>query len=339
MLEINILDLLFLTILLLLINYLLKMKDFLIDKPIFSEHKIANKNKIALSGGAFLSLSLLYFKLKYPMHVSNLIYIFLLLIPLGILSDKNILKSPSKRFLIQLFILILAVTSFDIQIQNTRLIFLDNLLSIKYLNYIFTIFCILVLINGSNFIDGLNSLAAGYFLILCSSIMLLSPIDGGILKKDEIFYILFLILSVFSVFNFLNLNFLGDNGIYFLSAFIGYSLIELSNFNNFYISPIYIVSLLWYPAFENLFSILRRIYKRGKVSNPDNLHFHALIYLKMKNKFSNLNANNLSTLLVLLFSIPGFILSNLFHYQSLILGLIIFGNVLMYLSIYYLLKK
>ena len=35
---------------------------------------------------------------------------------------------------------------------------------------LFTVFCILIVINGSNFIDGMNTLCVGYYLIIISTI-------------------------------------------------------------------------------------------------------------------------------------------------------------------------
>ena len=50
-----------------------------------------------------------------------------------------------------------------------------------------------------------------------------------------------------------------------------------------YISPYYIANLFWYPAFENLFSVLRRTSKNINNYLPDNDHLHHLI-LKNLNK-------------------------------------------------------
>ena len=60
---------------------------------------------------------------------------------------------------------------------------------------------------------------------------------------------------------------LGDAGAYILSFFVGYLIIKCHNFNP-NISPYFFITLLWYPCFENLFSIIR----------------------KLKNKFSPLNS-------------------------------------------------
>ena len=66
--------------------------------------------------------------------------------------------------------------------------------------------------------------------------------------------------------NFLNKLFLGDNGAYMISFFIGFYLITIYNQNYQNITPYFVILLLWYPCFENLFSILRKIYYKKILS-------------------------------------------------------------------------
>ena len=74
---------------------------------------------------------------------------------LGVISDLNIIKSANKRLLIQVLIVSSYIILANLQISGTRIYFLDYILNIKYFNHLFVIFCILILINGSNFFDGL----------------------------------------------------------------------------------------------------------------------------------------------------------------------------------------
>ena len=50
------------------------------------------------------------------------------------------------------------------------------------------------------------------------------------------------------------------------------------------ISPYFIANLLWYPAFENLFSIVRRNFSKSNNYLPDNNHLHQLIFKYFKKK-------------------------------------------------------
>ena len=71
--------------------------------------------------------------------------------------------------------------------------------------------------------------------------------------------------------------FLGDSGSYILSGILGFYLLNIF-INNQIFSPYYIAALLWYPAFENLYSLIRRINFNKNVSSADNDHFHHLVY-------------------------------------------------------------
>ena len=108
------------------------------------------------------------------------------------------------------------------------------------------------------------------------------------------------------------------------------------------ISPYYIANLLWYPAFENLFSIFRRTIYKKKNYKADNDHLHQLIfkyfkkknYIKKKYLLSSLIGIAINTYL-LLFYIAGFV-----DYSDTKLQLIlIFSNTLIYIIVYLILKK
>ena len=93
---------------------------------------------------------------------------------LGILSDLKLIKSASKRLLYQAIIVIFFVILQDITIENTRVYLLDNFLDFKFFNYLFVCFCILIVMNGSNFFDGLNTLNVGYYFLICLSLFYLN---------------------------------------------------------------------------------------------------------------------------------------------------------------------
>ena len=87
------------------------------------------------------------------------------------------------------------------------------------------------MINGSNFIDGLNGLLLGYILIVFFYIYKLSLIQTTGLNDEKIQY--FALLFLFLIFlNFNNKLFLGDNGAYSLSFLLGFFLIKIYNLNN-----------------------------------------------------------------------------------------------------------
>ena len=234
---------------------------------------IKKNNRIPLSGGIFLYIcTVIFIKDNSPL----LFFSFLILL-IGVLSDQNILVKPSARLYIQSFVIILFLFFENLSVNNIRIDFVDkNLLSIKFVSIIFTAFCVLVLINGTNFIDGLNTLAAAYYFLIFLILIFLSTKNNLYVDINMIKNFMFILLT-FLLFNFFGKSYLGDGGAYFLAFFTSTILINFFNKNEF-ISPYFIVLILWYPAFENLFSIIRKFFFKKSPYNPDVMHLHQLIY-------------------------------------------------------------
>ena len=146
----------------------------------------------------------------------------------------------------------------------------------------FVLFCFLVLINGSNFIDGNNGLSIGYYSLIFIVLVLLLKNDT-IIYNNELITNFTICLFILLFFNILNYFYLGDNGIYLISIFTGYLLVDLFN-QNTNLSPYFIVVLLWYPSFELLFSMIRKFKKQYSPMEPDINHLHQLLFKSLKKK-------------------------------------------------------
>jgi UDP-N-acetylmuramyl pentapeptide phosphotransferase/UDP-N-acetylglucosamine-1-phosphate transferase len=332
---------LILLITLLFVNYFFKKKKILIDKSVNfqdSHKKFINikNNNIPLSGGFFFLISLSFVLLfKDPV----LFFLFFLIYLLGMLSDAHFITSAKIRIFFQIFIILALVLYSGIEIRDIRIPSLDYLLNYQPISIIFTVFCILVLINGSNFIDGVNTLLCGYIVVVLLIVIYASY--KNFLIFDQIFFQYFLlILLVFFLFNSLNKSFLGDSGAYLISALLGFNLLLFFSKNN-QISPYFIAVLLWYPAFENLFSILKRLFFKKKSYMPDNTHLHHGVFILFSNKF-NLKKNNLSTIsgmLINFYNFFIFFIASQNIYSTKFQVKIILLNITFYLFIYYLLFK
>ena len=146
-----------------------------------------------------------------------------------------------------------------------------------------------MLINGSNFLDGVNTLVCGYYILIILVILYLGHYDKINYNFEDFIYLL-VSLIVIILFNFFSKTYLGDSGSFLLSFIIGYQLINLYNTNLYdlkYISPVFILLLLWYPALENLFSIIRKYFNNKNPSQPDNLHLHHLLFCYLNQKLKN----------------------------------------------------
>ena len=323
-------------ILIILINFFVNKYQLILSNTGLSHQKFVN-NSIPLTGGIFSLLPTIY--LLFPDHIF-FICIFISLFFLGLLSDLNILASPKKRFFLQCILILFFTLISKIDVTPTKVIFFDNLIQNNYLGYIFSAFCLMILINGSNFIDGLNGLLLGYFLLILFLIFQLDLINIFNFSQEKYVYFVIILLFIL-VLNFLNKLFLGDSGAYSLSFFLGFLLIKIYNYN-LNISPYFIILLLWYPCFENLFSIIRKIFfKKKDPLEPDTDHLHQklFVFCKKNLKISNLKSNILSSLIILSFNflIFYFASKSISHtiYQLSLIGI----SIVVYLTVYYLIHK
>ena len=156
----------------------------------------------------------------------------------------------------------------------------------------------------------------------------------------EFVKILLIALVIFYFFNIFGIVYLGDGGSYLISLMVGAILIK-ANQNNIFISPYYVAAMLWYPAFENLFSLIRRIYKKSNISYADKLHLHQLIFrfLKTNKIFSAKIINPITALIILLFNLPSFIIASLIFSHTISLIFLLLINLTIYLLAYYFLSK
>ena len=97
------------------------------------------------------------------------------------MSDIGKEINAKTRLMLQAITLIIFLSFLDIIILKTNIDPLDNLLENKLFSLIFTIFCILILINGLNFIDGVNLNSSGYLLL---SYLILYLLDQNILNES-----------------------------------------------------------------------------------------------------------------------------------------------------------
>ena len=319
--------------------FLFKKSHLLNDNVEISKHKklVFSKDSPIIIGGIYLFTIVFFY---FPDEFLKLKIISLLILLLGLFSDKNIISNTTTRFIIQIIILITFVIIEDVYIKSVSVEILDDLLSNHILNLFFTVFCFAVLINGSNFLDGLNILISGYFLmVLIFLIFLNNQYDIRFDNIGEV-KILIIALTIFVMFNLFGYCYLGDGGVYLLSSIVGFILLDLFN-SNIYISPYFVVLLLWYPAFENLFSLTRRLYLKTKISNPDKLHLHQLIYryFKLKKTFDKRISNSLVSILILIYNFLIFSISIKYYFHTKTLLAFIILNLTIYIVLYNFLSK
>ena len=338
--EFEVLIIVFFSLFLYLINFFLKKKRLLIDNI---EHHEEHKKLLSINKSTPLSGNLYFFILiifLFYAYEPILIIAFSFFILLGVSSDLKIIVSPKLRLVFQLLILLFFISFTPNIVIDTRINWLNDIMQNFVLKIFIISFFFLVLINGFNFIDGVNNLSCLNFLIILIFIYLMLEGNDPLLLRNKIL-ILILSMTVFTIYNSFGKNFMGDGAIYGVSFLVGYILVKLSSLN-YSVSPYFIANLLWYPAFENLFTITRRLFNRKKNYLPDNGHLHQILF-----KF--LNKKKLIKKKYLLSSCVGIIL-NLFLSILYTIGYIyndktdvqiylIFLGVLIYLFVFFRLKR
>ena len=132
----------------------------------------------------------------------------------------------------------------------------------------------MILINGYNFVDGINTLLINYNIVICLILFLFFKEN---IQDYEILKNFLIILFILLIFNLNGNLILGDSGSYAIGLFIGIYLINFAAYNQ-YLSPFWIISLVWYPCFELLFSMLRRFKLKRKMYKPDTSHYHQILF-------------------------------------------------------------
>tara|TARA_B100001540_G_scaffold314128_1_gene338419 strand:- start:1025 stop:1939 length:915 start_codon:yes stop_codon:yes gene_type:complete len=272
-------------------------------------------SKIFNTGGIIIYLFFLsiinFFEFNYNIELIISIGFFICVV--GFIDDR-INLNPSIKII---FIII----------PSAYLIFngikIDNLGNYEYIGVLylgkfqipFLILALGLLINATNYIDGIDGLLLTFFICcLGYYIFLVEETETvNLIKLLLIPVILNLILNILpskSKFKF----FSGNVGSLFIGFFISFLTIEL--YNGFSIHPVYLIWPLWYPVYDFLFVSINRAIIKKSIFSPDNSHLHHKILIKFKK-------NHLKTILLFFISNTSiiyfsFLLSNFSKLLSLI---------------------
>ena len=156
----------------------------------------------------------------------------------------------------------------------------------------FLLLAIGLLINATNYIDGIDGLLLTFFLsCLIYYVLLIDDTETiNLLKLFIMASFLNLILNLLPSKNKFKV-FSGDSGSLFIGFFISFITIDL--YNSFNIHPVILIWPLWYPVYDFLFVSINRLKNKKSIFKPDNTHLHHVII----NKF---NGNKISPIILFL---------------------------------------
>lgn len=143
------------------------------------------------------------------------------------------------------------------------------------LSFSLTVFWVVLLCNGLNFIDGLDGLAAGTAFLICLPLLIFALITGRPVLSVAIVMFSGTLLG-FLVFNFNPASiFLGDSGSLFIGFLLsGFLLSELRNGTHGLRLTLSLLIAFALPVTDTALSVLRRLLNRRALFSPDREHIH-----------------------------------------------------------------
>lgn len=306
-----------------------------------SKNQIQNihEEKTLRLGGMIILFWLVISYLSGFLENFNFYYFFalLFLIP-AFFEDLHIHTNPKIRFLC-IIIACFFILLFEEKLPIFNTYYFDDILNNLYFKIIFFTFSLATVINGMNMIDGTNGLCVFTTVSIFISLILITLMDGN----HQLMVELMIITSILLVFLFFNYPFgrifLGDTGSYLLGFLSGIYVIKIyAEYPD--LSTWGAATILFYPAFEVLFSFIRKIYQKKSPFNPDNQHLHIKVfYILNKREDRSTFANSLVAPVLSIFWLSPLGLFYLSNYYS-ILNLIFFiFFIFSYIFIYWLVNK
>lgn len=220
---------------------------------------------------------------------------------IGMYEDLKSNLSARNRFSLMLMIGLATIyLSPGLILQPVDISWVDTILNASVIvGGVFTAVCLAFISNAFNTADGANGLVAG---VSAFSFMALITVAPATLVP----FLLACLVGclVFLVFNLISGRFfLGDGGAYFLGALAGLSLVVISNATN--VSVWWLLSLVFYPVADLLWSIGRRAINKSSPFAPDNKHFHNLLFAHIDQGRQSSMTSNATTGLLIAFIFSG----------------------------------
>lgn len=201
----------------------------------------------------------------------------------GLAEDLTKAVGPRARLLATMGSGVLATWLTGVSLHTTGLPWVDALLAWAPLAVLFTAVAVGGVANAVNIVDGFNGLASGLVTIAALGLAAIAWQVGD----TTLAYVVLAVVA--SVLGFMLLNFpwgkifLGDGGAYVLGFWLAWLAVLLMD-RNPSVTPAAVLLVCAYPVLEVLFSILRRMKRASSPMEPDRLHLHSLVKVRLTRK-------------------------------------------------------
>ena len=226
-----------------------------------------------------LNLFFNYFDKELSIILIGTILIFIV----GYLDDKYKLSALNKIFFISIISILLCILSENLIISKFYILSFDTFFSLKNFSVLFTILCVLCLVNSLNLADGINGLATGLIFFWLFFITQIYENNLNLITN-----IILINLILIFIHNYRGDHFLGDSGSLMLSSFLAFLVINFHNQN--INSPVQqnssesIFILFIIPVLDMIRLFFERLINKKNPSIGDNNHLHHYLINKFTNK-------------------------------------------------------
>ena len=298
--------------------FVLKKNKIEIIKFFSASKEEHNYNKDILPLGGIILIFI--FLLNIISFSSEILICFFLIFILGFFSDTKIVNNPSARFILMILVIISFIFYSGLTISPKNFPVIAKLMENRLFNLFFLLICIVLVINGSNFIDGVNNNLNFYFFYFNIIIMIIKYTN----QIDYSYNLIFFFFSIiFFFFNHKNILMLGDSGSYVIGFIIATEIIYLTNELED-ISKYFAIIMVIYPCYEVLFSVIRKTIIKINPLYPDKKHLHLILIRKN-------NYNHFRTSFVInLFNFIIFLLGLYFYKDDIVLIFLILTYIICY---------
>ena len=263
-----------------------------------NKHGISKVSATRLGGVAIVAYMLMHlgYQLQLGVYTPNAEQIILILVCatfflLGVFEDlRGKLSARLRAFVMVIVGLSSILFAPDLTLKPVDIIWVDLILTSSYASAVaFSVLCIAFIPNAFNTADGANGLVGGVSAIALAAFAMVATADlVPFISAAFVGCLLFLVFNLIS-----GRFFLGDGGAYFLGALCGLSMIVLSNSSD--VSVWWLLSLVFYPVADLLWSMARRLRNGASPFAPDNQHFHNLLFAYMDSGERSSSAANTLT--------------------------------------------
>jgi UDP-GlcNAc:undecaprenyl-phosphate GlcNAc-1-phosphate transferase len=211
----------------------------------------------------------------------------ILMFLLGFFDDRFSLN-PYKKIILSIIIFMFSIIISDSLIINKFYIkSFDTFFILKNFSLIFTILCLILLVNALNLIDGINGLAVGVITFWLFHNILIFKLNSNL---NLIIFFLIINLAIIFINIYKEKYFLGDSGALLLSSFTG--LLIIKNMNEYIEKQYTVISaeeifvIFMLPGIDMLRLFISRLLKKKNPFIADNNHLHHLLIRKFSLQFS-----------------------------------------------------